>query len=110
MRLTRRQLCVGVGLAAVGSALPASPPQPVQVDIRTFAFKPTQITIKAGQSIEWINHDFAPHTATDDDGDWDTGELGKNDRGTVHFDIPGRYAYFCAYHPHMRGEIVVTST
>lgn len=109
MRLTRRRLCLGAGMAVVVSAAPASSAPAARVDIRAFEFEPEQVTIRAGDSVEWINHDFAPHTATDDAGDWDTGELAKAQTATLRFDTPGTYPYFCAYHPHMRAEIVVTA-
>lgn len=109
MRLTRRQLCLGAGMAVVGSAIPASGAPATRVDIGAFAFEPAQLTIRAGESVEWINHDFAPHTAIDDEGGWDTGELEKAQTVTLRFDTPGTYPYFCAYHPHMRAEITVTA-
>ena len=109
MRLSRRQLCLGAGMAVVGSAILATGAPVARVDIRAFAFEPAQLTIRAGESVEWINHDFAPHTATDDEGDWDTGELEKAQTATLRFDTPGIYPYFCAYHPHMRAEITVTA-
>ena len=107
MRLTRRQLCLGAGMVVVVSAVPASSAPAARVDIRAFSFEPEQVTIRAGESIEWINHDFAPHTATDDEGGWDTGELGKSQTAIQRFDTPGTYPYFCAYHPHMRAEVTV---
>ncbi|MCE8544571.1 cupredoxin family copper-binding protein [Ruegeria pomeroyi] len=109
MRLTRRQVCFGAGGAIVGSALPASGSSPVVVDIRAFAFEPAEVTIRAGETVRWINHDFAPHTATDDEVNWDTEELEKGGQATIRFDTPGTYPYFCAYHPHMRGSVVVTT-
>ncbi|AAV93576.1 cupredoxin family copper-binding protein [Ruegeria pomeroyi] len=109
MRLTRRQVCFGAGGAIVGSALPASGSTPVVVDIRSFVFEPAEITIRAGETIVWINHDFAPHTATDDEVNWDTGELEKDAQAAIRFDTPGTYPYFCAYHPHMTGTVIVTA-
>lgn len=109
MRLNRRQLCLGAGAATLGPALPALSASAARVDIQAFAFEPAQVTIRAGESIEWINHDFAPHTATGNEGNWDTGELEKNDSAALRFDTPGTYPYFCAYHPHMLGIVEVIS-
>ncbi|WP_291735169.1 cupredoxin family copper-binding protein [Leisingera sp. F5] len=109
MRLNRRQLCLGAGAVALARALPATGAPATRVDISAFAFEPAQVTIRAGESIEWINHDFAPHTATGNEVNWDTGELEKNDSASLRFDTPGTYPYFCAYHPHMRGMVEVIS-
>lgn len=79
----------------------------VQVRIIRFVFDPERVEVLAGDSITWENGDLAPHTATADDGSWDTGTLERGGRGRVTFDAPGEYPYFCAYHPHMKGTVVV---
>lgn len=79
----------------------------VEVGIARFAFGPARVEILVGDSITWINADLAPHTATAGDGAWDTGTLDKGGRGRVTFDMPGEFPYFCAYHPHMKGSVVV---
>ena len=58
-------------------------------------------------SITWTNTDFAPHTATAEDGAWDTGTLERDGRARITFDAPGDYPYFCAHHPHMKGTVTV---
>lgn len=111
MRLTRRQLCTGAaaGLAVAPlSVFAHDGPHAGPVIIRDFVFEPEVMTIRAGTVVEWTNGDFAPHTATADDGSWDTGELAKGDTGKVLFDRKGEFGYFCAFHPHMKGRVVVT--
>ncbi|MEL7153759.1 MAG: cupredoxin family copper-binding protein [Pseudomonadota bacterium] len=79
-----------------------------RVRITKFTFQPAVLTIFAGDKVEWINEDFAPHTATErETGAWDTGELGKGEAAGVTFDAQGSYDYYCVFHPHMRGRIVV---
>jgi len=75
------------------------------VVIRDFKFQPSAMTIPAGASVEFINMDNAPHTATSDS--WDTGTLAKKQSKVIVFDEPGTYKYVCQFHPGMRGQIVV---
>ncbi len=113
--LTRR-LFGGVLLGTTASAFggwgagAATGSRTHRVAIQAFAFQPAELTVAVGDRVEWHNHDLAPHTATDIDGLWDTGELGKGDSRSVRFDRPGRVDYFCAFHPHMTGKITVASS
>ena len=77
------------------------------VQIKGFAFAPRTITVKVGDTVTWTNEDSARHTATADDGSFDTGLLAKGQSGSVTFDTPGTYMYFCTPHPNMKGTIVV---
>lgn len=99
------------GLVAAGIALapppPATPDDGPHVDIRGFAFAPRRIEVRAGERVIWSNADPVPHTATAADGAWDTGNLPGGASAGIRFDEPGVHAYTCAYHPQMRGEIVV---
>lgn len=79
------------------------------IDIRRATFEPGTLTIKAGDHITWVNHDIAPHTATEMEGEWDTGALKRGETGTLTFDTEGTHAYYCVFHPHMTGKIVVTA-
>ncbi len=81
--------------------------QEVEVGIAGFAFDPANVEVLVGDSITWTNADLAPHTATAEDGAWDTGTLDRRGRGRITFNAPGAYTYFCAYHPHMKGTVVV---
>ena len=79
----------------------------VTVDIRDFVFIPADLTVNAGSRVTWVNYDSAPHTATGTTDNWDTGRLDRNDRGSVVFDRPGSFPYFCIYHPNMKGAVTV---
>jgi len=88
---------------AVGAAQAAT----VEVTIDNFTFSPQQITVKAGDTVTWINHDDIPHTATSKTGVFRSKALDSDDKFSFTFATPGTYAYFCALHPHMTGSIVV---
>jgi len=108
-RLTRRQFGGALaGAAALAVTVrSAAAAEPVLIEIDRFKFVPDDTTIRAGDTVEWVNHDLAPHTATDNEGGWDTGKLDRNGRARLRFDQPGAYSYHCAYHPNMRGRITV---
>ena len=78
------------------------------VEIKGHKFSPASLTIKAGDSVEFVNLDGAPHTATADDGSFGTARLRKDEKETVQFASAGSFSYFCAVHPAMKGEIIVT--
>jgi len=109
--LSRRAFGGALAGAAIGasriSVASAAEPQTHRVDIRTFEFQPAALTIRVGDSVEWLNHDIAPHTATENDWNWDTGELAKGESLAVQFNEPGSIDYFCTFHPHMKGRIAV---
>jgi plastocyanin len=75
--------------------------------IADFAFDPETVTVDAGTKLTWTNDDEAPHTATADDGSFDTGTLKLDDTGAVAIDQPGTYTYYCRFHPFMKGTVEV---
>lgn len=77
------------------------------VDIADFKFDPATITVEAGSEVSWSNSDSAAHTASAEDGSFDTGALNKGDRGKASFEKPGTYAYVCEFHPFMKGTVEV---
>jgi plastocyanin len=99
----------GGGTPAAAQEEPAEvPAQAAEVIIADFAFGPQTLEITAGTTVTWTNNDSAAHTATADDGSWDTGNLDPGASGSITFDTPGTYTYICAYHPRMTGTIIVT--
>ncbi len=106
----------GATLAAAFAAVTApAPPAPAEaggrvhrVTIERFAFRPATIEIRPGDTVEWVNRDTAPHTATSRPRAWDSGGLAKGRSYRRTFRAPGAVDYFCVYHPHMRGRVVVT--
>ncbi|RQR22297.1 copper-binding protein [Burkholderia sp. Bp9143] len=107
--LNRRQFILA--LAAGGYALPlwaeTSARSIHQIEIKDFAFKPSRIEVRAGEIVEWVNRDFAPHTATANDNSWDTGMLANNAVGHLVMTHPGTLAYHCTFHPDMKGVVTV---
>ena len=118
--MTTIHLNVGSAIAAATSAAAAAlvlgmsatpaPTTPVvaSIAIQDYAFKPATITVAAGTKVVWTNHDDDPHTATADDGSFDSKGLGQGDSFGRVFTQPGRYPYHCAAHPFMKGVVIVT--
>ena len=78
-----------------------------KVEIADFAFDPPTISVKAGTEVTWTNSDDATHTATADDGSFDTGDLDKGDSKSVTFDKAGSFTYYCRFHPFMKATVEV---
>jgi plastocyanin len=78
-----------------------------KVEIVDFAYDPDPVTIEEGGKVTWINRDSAPHTATADDGSFDTGTIEKGKIGSETFKEAGNFTYFCTIHPTMHGTVEV---
>jgi len=78
-----------------------------EVTMQNFAFHPATLTVKAGDKVTWSNKDSAGHSATADDGSFDTGIISPGQSGSFTFAKPGTYKYHCTPHPFMQATIVV---
>ncbi|MET0750584.1 MAG: cupredoxin family copper-binding protein [Solirubrobacterales bacterium] len=77
------------------------------IEIADFKFDPETIRVEAGTEVTWTNSDDAPHTATADDGAFDTGNLAKGESKSVELDHPGSLSYYCRFHPFMKATVEV---
>lgn len=84
-----------------------SPVSQNSVQISNFSYSPATLTVRAGESVTWTNQDSAGHSATADDKSFDTGVLSQGQSGSIKFDKPGTYTYYCSVHPKMKATIVV---
>lgn len=66
-------------------------------------------TVKVGKEVSVPNADDAPHTLTDGSATraFDSGTIKGGRTGSVSFKKPGTYAYFCEFHPYMKGKVTV---
>lgn len=79
-----------------------------KVEIVEFTYDPDPVVVQAGGKVIWQNEDTAPHTATADDGSFDTGTLEQGKLKSEAFKDPGTFTYFCEIHPTMKGTVEVT--
>ena len=102
-----------IAAAVVLSAVFAlsSPAQAIlhEVEIEDFSYIPSRLNINVGDMVEWRNRDAVSHTATSDDGIWDSGLLAEDETFTYTFTLEGVYPYHCSPHPWMVDTIVVVS-
>jgi len=82
----------------------------VSVTIDNFVFEPARLTVKAGTSVTWTNHDDIPHTVAAKDRAFKSKVMDTDESYSFTFATPGKYTYFCSLHPHMTGTIVVEGT
>jgi plastocyanin len=80
-----------------------------KVEIVEFAYGPDPVVVQVGGKVSWLNQDTAPHTATADDGSFDTGVIERGKRKSETFKQAGTYTYFCEIHPTMHGSVEVVS-
>ncbi len=99
------------------TSMPAASPTPAgvppQVILKNFTFRPAELEVTVGATVEWINQEESvPHMVTSGSPDspsgvFDSGRLRPGDSFRFTFNQPGTYEYFCSIHPRMRGRIIV---
>lgn len=78
-----------------------------RVEIRRYAFGSGRVEIPVGGVVEWVNRDAVVHTATAENGAWDSHAIRTGESWRARFDRPGTYPYYCGPHPFMTGVVVV---
>jgi plastocyanin len=87
---------------------PAVPVSGDQVNIDGFAFVPATLTVHAGGTVTWTNHDEEPHTVAASDGTFHSPGMGTGATFSHTFAATGTFDYVCSIHPMMHGTVVVT--
>ena len=88
-----------------GAAVEDKPAAQVKID--NFVFSPNPLTVPAGSTIRWTNHDDIPHNVVGDDKSFKSKVLATDETFTYTFTKPGTYTYSCSIHPKMTGKVVV---
>ncbi|MGC2712725.1 MAG: cupredoxin family copper-binding protein [Pseudolabrys sp.] len=107
-----RTLALSAIILLVAVAIAGSPVRAADTEVKidNFTFNPQQVTVKAGHTITWVNHDDIPHTVTSQTQAFRSKALDTDDKFSFTFATPGTYPYFCALHPQMTGTIVVEAS
>ncbi|KJK42611.1 hypothetical protein UK23_36450 [Lentzea aerocolonigenes] len=103
---------VGVDLAAQqGEAAPAAQ-QSTAVEIMGYSFQPATLTINAGDTVVWTNHDTAPHNVVGTNGPekFTSPTLQQGQTYSYTFTKPGTYSYYCSIHPDMKASVTVNGS
>jgi plastocyanin len=78
-------------------------------DPQKWTWVPEQVTVKVGDTVTWdMTGAQVAHTATADDGSWDSGYINPNAKWTYKFTKVGDIPYHCTPHPWKKGVIHVT--
>jgi plastocyanin len=93
------------GLAVAASAQATTDLTEVRID--NFSFGPTEVTVPAGTTVTWTNHDDIPHTVVSTDKVFKSKVLDTDEKFSFTFSTPGTYPYFCSIHPKMTGRVIV---
>jgi plastocyanin len=101
-----RRLRIGLAIVAALLAAPVAAASHTVV-IEGFAFKPQTLDVKPGDTVEWVNRDILPHTATATANAFDSKTIQPGARWTWTARTAGQFAYECALHPNMKGVVQV---
>lgn len=76
--------------------------------IQDYTYKPASITVPAGTTVTFTNKDTTAHTATSkESGVFESGAIQPGKSGKITLEKAGTFTYYCAFHPFMKGTIVV---
>ncbi len=96
----------------------------VTIEIKNLQFVPSEVTVAAGTTINWVNLDPVDHDVTSGvsvigrktrdmkqtkfpDNKFSSGLFGKDKTFSVTLDEKGEYKYYCNIHPFMIAKLVV---
>jgi plastocyanin len=77
------------------------------ISVQDYLFLPQQSQVPVGTTVNFSNDGTIVHTATAQDGSFDTGDITPGQVVGVTFNSAGNYIYNCAPHPWMLGRVVV---
>ncbi len=81
---------------AAKAGTPTSPV--VDIAMADSVYEPRELTIAAGTTVTWTNKGKLPHTATDAQGRFLSGNVDAGGSFAHTFVEPGTYQYYCEYH------------
>jgi plastocyanin len=93
----------GVCSLPVGEGVPGS----TLVVIQRFTFGPSDVRVRAGERVTWVNCDLESHTSTADGGTWASPLISPGGAFTQTFPVAGEFTYHCEPHPFMIGRVIV---
>jgi plastocyanin len=79
----------------------------IVVSMKDMLFSPAELTIKAGDTVTWVNDDPVVHTLSDLGGAFDSGSISPGGTWSYTFNDKASYDYYCSIHPLMTGKLVV---
>ena len=76
------------------------------IEIKQMQFQPALLKVHAGDTIEWVNHDFVTHDVTEETHkDWSSSPLAAGASWRM---VANKNAdYYCSIHQVMKGKLVI---
>lgn len=115
----KRMLLAALTVVLAGLAFSPAHASDIAVSIKSGSgneFHPETIRIVVGDTVTWTNDDQTllqtgntRHSATADDGSFDSGRLKEGASFAFTFTKAGYFPYSCTVHPGMTGAVVVTA-
>ena len=103
-------LIILVVIKMITPSLNANAAVTAHVTTRGSVFDPLEVTVNAGDTVQWDQNDITEHTVTSLDGLFDSLDMEPDDIFTYEFDTPGDYGYYCTIHGYgMSGVIHVVA-
>ena len=97
------------GTGYTGSLAPSAVVKITDIEGAPGRFFQADVTIKAGEVVEWDQESSRAHTVTGDGFDSGPDGLSSGENFKFQFTKPGKYSYFCNFHPTvMKGTVTVT--
>ena len=103
--LSRRHLPL-MALLSLGTIAVPAHAATIQIVMDNLVISPAEVSVKAGDTIEWINKDVFAHTATARNGDFDV-NIAPKKTGTSVLKKAGTVEYYCRFHPNMKGVLTI---
>ena len=84
-------LTLAVPLAALGASSRT-------VDVTDDSYNPKTFSVEVGTTVVFKNTSTLPHTATADNGSFDTGMIAKGESKSVTLKKTGKFPFYCQFH------------
>lgn len=96
---------IATAIAFVAMIVPANA-ETIKITMENLEFAPAEVSLKIGDTVEWINKDVFAHTATARNGDFDINLPAKKSATSV-VKKAGTVEYFCRFHPNMKATLKI---
>ena len=97
------------GIGCASAVLAADGPATHTVTMTQMRYGALPAGLKVGDKIVWVNKDTVQHTVTARDGSFDL-RIAPGKQATQTLAKSGSIAFYCIYHPAMRGTLSVAAS
>jgi plastocyanin len=80
----------------------------IEIKMKDIQFAPDKASVKAGQTVKWVNEDSVEHDVSADNGEFKSERFGQGGEFETKLDKAGSVPYVCTVHPNMKATLTVT--